>query len=87
MFTYSTPLIFVSVVSCTVPSDSNAVRNPDQGSIDYETSVTFTCNNGFAYQDGTMTKTRHCEATGQLSGVDEECAGIYCIITSYVVLY
>ena len=62
-------------MTCTVPDINNAVPNVDVGdSIDYGNSVTYTCNEGFANNDGGQTILT-CGSNGELEGSPPDCQG------------
>ena len=61
---------YISVITCTLPTVSNASPNP-ASPIEYNTSVTYTCQPGYEHTDGDLTRT--CQANGSLTGSLPEC--------------
>ena len=74
----------ISAVSCSVPNVQNAIRQPDADIIHYPSSVTFTCEDGYLFPDGSASQDRSCENTGELSGELHECAGMYMLVQSFI---
>ena len=61
---------YISVINCTLQTVSNASPNPATP-IEYNTSVTYTCQPGYDHTDGDLTRT--CQANGSLTGSLPEC--------------
>ena len=68
--TFISNCIQFSVITCTVPTVSDA-SPPPSSSIDYSTDVAYTCQIGYKHTDGDLTRT--CQADGTLTGVSHVC--------------
>ena len=67
----------ISAITCSVPSVSNARREPGEDTINFPSSVTFTCEDGYQFPDGSTSQDRSCANTGELSGTLQECVGMF----------
>ena len=63
-------LIYFSVDNCTVPTVQYAIPVPFS-TIDYNSDVTYTCQDGYSHTTGTLT--RSCKADGTLTGSPPVC--------------
>ena len=62
--------LYFSVNICTVPNVTNATPVP-ASSVDYDSNVTYTCENGYSHTSGDLT--RSCNADGSLTGTPPVC--------------
>ena len=46
--------------------------------------MTFTCEGGYQFSDGSASQERSCENTGELSGELQECAGMHLLVQIYI---
>ena len=63
-------LLYFTVKNCTVPTVSNANPVP-LSTIDYNSEVTYTCQDGYSHTTGNLTRT--CKADGSLTGTLPVC--------------
>ena len=60
---------------CTTDYVPNSSKNPNQASISYPDTVTYTCTTGYKLSDGSSFVTRSCGTDGSLSGTTPVCSG------------
>ena len=54
-----------------MPTVNNADQNPQSSTIDFNTDIIYTCQNGYSHTEGNLT--RSCKADGSLTGITPVC--------------
>ena len=75
-----TCVLYLSGVLCTTDNFPNSSKNPNQASIIYPYTVTYTCAAGYKLSDGSSFVTRSCQIDGSLSGTTPACSGKFDLI-------
>ena len=73
-------------VPCTTYSVPNSFKSPNQASISYPDTVTYTCTTGYKLSDGSSFVTRSCGTDGSLSGTTPACSGKFDLFTETLLL-
>ena len=66
----------ISDITCKTPGDITNGQKTVTGTT-YGSTVTYTCDPGYAREFGDMTRT--CSETGRWTGLTPSCAGIYLV--------
>ena len=62
-------------VTCNVNDVTDATKSPNQATISYPNSVTYTCTAGYQLSPGVSSVSRQCGTDGNLSGTTPTCTG------------
>ena len=60
---------------CTVPTVDNANQSHESSTIDYNTTIAYTCQTGYSHTDGNLT--RSCNADGSLTVSTPVCKSMF----------
>ena len=71
----------LSGVLCTTDNAPSSSKNPNQASISYPDTVTYTCAAGYKLSDGSSSVIRYCQTDGSLSGTTPACSGKFDLFT------
>ena len=73
-------LHFIStVITCPAVAVVGTLRSPNQATYDYNTGVTYSCDTGYEYAGGDLTRT--CKDDTTWSGTEPVCASRFSLIS------